>query len=235
MKITFAIILASVYGLIIRLMFGFLSDVLEIMSISFLFILPSLIGFLTIILLPLRAVKNRTRAFFLPWLTSLLLFIITVLFSVEGVICWVMVYPFFSTMAGIDGIIAYQFKSNKLKKGTDNPKLKLSLLAILPLFAGLLERDASSATSQYQLSRSVVIEASTVAVWNKITHIRLISSNENRSLFTDVVGFPRHTSTVIDTLIAGGHRKAMFEKGLYFDEVITELKPLQLLTVAIKA
>ena len=52
MKASFAIVFASVYGLSLRLFFGFFQDFMGIMTLSFLIIGPAVIGYLTVFLLP---------------------------------------------------------------------------------------------------------------------------------------------------------------------------------------
>src|SRR6478752_9596927 len=100
MKSILAITIASIYGLSIRLMFGFFGDYMGIMSITFLVLVPIVVGFLTIRLTPNRAKLTSISAFFRPWLTSLAILVLTMALSMEGAICWIMIFPLFAVLAG---------------------------------------------------------------------------------------------------------------------------------------
>src|SRR5258708_37031305 len=110
MKTLLAVSLATIYGISLRIMFGFLSGFMEIMSVSFLILAPVIIGFFTIILIPKEKTKSVKGAFFKPWLTSLAILIITMVFNIEGSICWMMIYPLFSIFAGMGGIAAFYIR-----------------------------------------------------------------------------------------------------------------------------
>ncbi|MES2060715.1 MAG: SRPBCC family protein [Bacteroidota bacterium] len=234
MKLPFAVIIAATYGLLIRIVFGLMGAAMEVMSLSFLFFAPFIIGFITIILLPLEKIKNRVKAFFIPWLTTAAVLVITMALFMEGAVCWIMIYPFFSVLSGLGGIVAYTYKLRQAKKSNDHPNFNLSFLALLPLVIGFIEKDAASASKEYHVSKTIIMNASPAQVWDKLTHIDNIALAENRSYLTDVIGFPRHIKTVIDKQAVGGHRMAVFEKGLYFDETITSYLPQKQLTLAIK-
>ena len=95
MKTLLAISLATIYGLTLRVLFGILDPLMGIMSLSFLVLVPAIIGFLTIALLPKERTRTVTSAFFLPWLTSLAILLITILTNMEGTICWLMIFSGF--------------------------------------------------------------------------------------------------------------------------------------------
>jgi hypothetical protein len=67
MKPFVSIAFVTVYGLVVRLLFGFLGDLMSIMGVAFLILMPLIIGFLTIILLPKSKKPGASTAFFLPF------------------------------------------------------------------------------------------------------------------------------------------------------------------------
>jgi hypothetical protein len=239
MKTLFAITLATIYGLSIRLFFGFLDAFMGIMSVSFLIIVPMLIGFLTILLMPKEKITGNTSAFFIPWLTSLAILVVTILLNVEGTICWIMIYPLFSILAGIGGIIAYNIKKEKYDDTDDDWKnrgtLKLSLLLLIsPLLLGLLEEDRTLTRKEMIIAKEVIIHATPAEVWEKLVAINEIALKDKKTSFSNALGFPRHLRTTLDTLAVGGKRIAYYENGLYFDETISKYEPEHLLVLKIK-
>ncbi len=239
MKTLFAVGFASLYGLIVRLLFGFMEDFMGIMSITFLVLVPVFIGFLTVILIP--KVSNGAAAFFLPWLTSFVILFITIALSIEGAICWIMVFPFFAVLAGIGGSIAYSIKKRKARNKdldkTDWGKpntLNVSALFFVPALLGYLEGERTLVPVEYTITKQIAIAAPPAEVWKQLTHINELKASERQSSFSTVMGFPRHLRTVADTFALGGTRFAVYEKGLYFKETISEYVPGKRMALDIK-
>lgn len=233
MNLTFSVIFAAIYGLCLRLLFGVLGPGWEIMSVTFLALTPSIIGFITVILVPADRIRNLSAAFFMPWITTLVILVITIAFSVEGAICWIMIYPFFSVLAGLGGIAAYYAKNRLKKNGQDNT-LNLSLVMMLPLLMGVIEKDNVAKKQEYASSASVIIDAQPDEVWQALTQTGNTPSGQHHFSLTTAIGFPEHVNTVMDTLVVGGKRMAYYQKGLYFDETIKSYQTNTSLVLAVK-
>ncbi|MBL0190282.1 MAG: hypothetical protein IPQ18_02730 [Saprospiraceae bacterium] len=217
MKTLLAVSLATIYGVSLRIMFGLLNNFMGIMSVSFLILAPVIIGFLTIILLPKENTKSSSGAFFKPWLTSLAILIITMLFNIEGSICWIMIYPLFSILAGIGGVIAYHFRKPRTndpdKNNWENQNtLNVSFILLIPIVVGLLEGDRTLTPKEFNISKSVIISASPKEVWHELTNINYISTNENKFSFSNMMGFPKHLRTTLDTFFWWGQKKKKKKK-----------------------
>lgn len=238
MKFMFAIALATMHGLLIRLLFGSANGLMEIMSVTFLFFVPSLIGFLTVILMPARKITTGTAAFFTPWLTSLVLLVITILMNMEGAICWLMAFPIFAVAAGVGGILAYWLRKPKAK-GTNSWQkpntLNVSLVFIVPLLLGVVEGEKASAPKQMVIERAVTLNAPAADVWKKLISSKQLGQHSDETSFSTLLGFPKHVSTTLDTLLVGGTRMAYYEKGLYFKETVTSYQPERLLVLRVDA
>ncbi len=238
MKTFLAVGLATVYGVSLRIMFGLLDNFMGIMSLSFLLLAPVVIGFLTIILIPKGKEISMGGAFFRPWLTSLAILCITMAFNIEGSICWIMIYPLFSILAGFGGVIAFRMRKQNSKDTNKNDweqpnTLNISLVLLIPFFVGLAEGDRTLTPKDYKISKSVVIAASVKEVWHELTNINDIGIKENQISLSNLIGFPKHLSTTLDTLAIGGKRKAIYENGLYFNETISKIENEKLLVLDI--
>lgn len=225
---------ATLYGLSIRTIFGSIGGPLEIMSMSFLILSPLIIGFLTTFLVARKRYVSGVGAFFLPWITTTFLLILTILFALEGTICWIMIFPIFAVVAGCGGLIGNSvIKNRKKRKGIKdganvldndfNGTLKVSILLTLPFVFGFLEGDKGSSRSDITIDRSIIIEADKSIVWNSLLSIGKVTNEEKSEGITSWIGFPNHIETTLDTAIVGGKRLATYERGLYFKETITEL------------
>lgn len=239
MKTFIAVSFATIYGVSLRILFGLLNNFMGIMSVSFLILAPVIIGFFTIILIPKEKTLSNTSAFFKPWLTSLVILFVTMFFNIEGSICWIMIYPLFSVLAGIGGVIAYNYRRNKNsdtdKNDWESPNtFKISFILFIPLVVGMLEGDRGLNPEEFNISESRIISASSKDVWHALTNINDIASHERKSSFSNLMGFPKHLKTTLDTVLVGGKRKAIYENGLYFDETISKYEPEKLLVLDIK-
>jgi hypothetical protein len=117
---------------------------------------------------------------------------------------------------------------------TKPDSLKISVLILLPLFLGALEGERTLIKKEMVITKQIIIPASPAQVWKAIGNINEIAAGEKHFSFTGMMGFPRHTKTTLDSLAVGGKRKAFYEKGLYFDEIISKCEPEKLLTLDIK-
>lgn len=241
MRLFFSVIFATIYGLISRLMFGMLGDIMGIMTASFFVIGPLVIGFLTVCFLPRKKVKKSSTAFFLPWLTCLILLVITIALKVEGIICWVMAYPLFAVVSGFGGLIANKIRKKKdleiddmenFDIWTGKDKLSISLVMLLPFICATIEGERFTSRQDIILTQSVVMKATPTAVWEAIGSTKDVAKKHGG--YSGILGFPHYVKTTQDKFALGGKRKAVFERGLYFDETITGFEKEKLLVLDIK-
>jgi hypothetical protein len=243
MKFMFAVAFAAVYGLIIRLFFGSANGWMHIMSVTFLFLVPVVIGFLTIMLMPAAKTTTGTSAFFKPWLTSLVLLVGTILLQIEGTICWIMVFPIFATFAGIGGLIAFHLRKSRTGAPNSSAKnkwqkpntLNVSLLFVVPLGLGLVEGEKALVPQELVIRKAVTINAPTAEVWKQLTRSKAVGPHKSQPSMSGLLGFPKHKSTTLDAVAVGGKRTAYYEKGLYFEETITQYQSERLLVLRVDA
>lgn len=250
MKSLFAVCLATVYGLLMRLFFGSANGFVEVMSLAFIFIVPLGIGALTVRFSDPARIKSGVYSFFMPWLSCLALLVITIAVSIEGTICWVMAYPVFAIVAGIGGLIMRRYllqRQNILEESVDEKtldsgkdfrntgNLEVSILLLLPLFAALLERTIEFQPQVFSAYNTIDIQATDTIIWSNVTRVRDISAAEDRSGINRLLGMPRPVRAELDTLAVGGYREAIFERGLVFHETVFEYEHLRRMAFSIKA
>jgi hypothetical protein len=243
MKLLFSVAIASFYGLTIHLLFGLFDGAMGIMSLSFFFIVPFLIGYLTVFLIRYKETETASRAFFLPWLSTFVILFITLCFGSEGRICWMMAFPLFAIVAGLGGVLAFNRKKRRamrkeemdfLKDDWDKPgSLKISFLFMLPLLAGFLEGDRTSSFEDFTVTKQIEVQAPPDSVWNTLMQDSRPVRTHSATLST-LLGFPHHLSTTLNMPVVGGTRLATYEKGLVFMETIRKIEPGRLMVVEIK-
>ncbi len=222
----------TLYALLLRFSFGIdtWSEILSVMSLTFLVLLPTIIGALTVYLSSPEKVSKVRYRIFAPWIPVLLFLAITLLFAIEGWACWVMVLPLFFVAASIGGLIGGYLKNKKSRA-----KLQLSLLVLLPFVIAPLESLIETIPGTYKAYTYIDIDAPADFIWNHVTRVSEISDEEDSGLLGNFLGFPRPIKAELNYNGVGAHREAIFSGGLIFNETVTEYTHHKKMAFTIKA
>ena len=98
-----------------------------------------------------------------------------------------------------------------------------------------LEKLIDVIPANYTAYTFIDIEAPKESIWEHVLRVKEISEAEDRGTLTNFLGFPRPVKAELDTGAVGGSRKAIFSRGLVFDEVVTEYKHQQKMSFTIDA
>ncbi|MBX2978818.1 MAG: hypothetical protein KF905_05945 [Flavobacteriales bacterium] len=187
------------------------------MSITFLFLVPTVVGFLTVHFSRRERVQRITYSILAPWLPICLFMLITLGFSIEGWACWLMVLPLFLVAASIGGLLARRFKLR-----TTSERLQLSIAVLIPFMIGPLESFIGTIPGTYEARTSIDIHAPAELIWMNVTRVKLIPEELDSGHLTRLLGFPRPLRAELDTLAVGGYREAVFTNGLVFHETVSD-------------
>lgn len=221
-----------IYALILRFVFGekSWSGIFGMMSGSFLFILPSVVGALTIYFSKMEKVKSLSYRIIFPWVPVFAFFFITLVLNIEGWPCLVMILPVFLIASSIGGLIGGYFK---LKK-RDN-KLYISILTLIPLVISPIENYIGANTTPYKAYTYIDINASADEIWSNVTRVRTISKEQDKGIMTNFLNFPRPIKAELNYEGIGASREAIFTNGLVFHETVTEYIDKKKMSFTIKA
>ena len=109
------LVVPTLYAIILRLFFGVKDweSIFSVMSVSFLLLLPFIVGTLSVYFSSDASAENVLYKIFIPWLPVFLFLMITLLLAWEGWACWLMVLPLFLAAASLGGIFGGYLKSRK--------------------------------------------------------------------------------------------------------------------------
>lgn len=222
------------YGLVAYAIFSLESywrifDSGGLMSFSFLFLAPLVIGFITAYYN--RQVVRATRivAITMPLLAVFGLIFVSVLLGLEGIICALMTVPIFAIMSLIGSFIGIKVFERK------PTKITISLILIAPLLFAPIEQYIGLSEQVFTENTSVEISASDELIWKHVTRVEVITEEENRTSLFQIMGFPRPIEATLDTIAVGGVRTAYFDRGLFFTETVTEMEEKKSLAFSIEA
>ncbi len=218
-RIMLILIIPVVYAILLRLCFGVesWSELYEVMSYSFLFFVPTIVGILTMYSSPKDRVRSLAYRIFTPWIPVFLFFVLTVLTNIEGWACWIMILPVFLFAATLGGLIGGHWI---LRKPSD--KMKISLVVLLPLLLGPIESYIGSIPAEYEAYTYIDIEAPADVIWGHVTRVQTIPEDQDTGWLTNFLGFPRPVRAELDFEGVGAYREAIFTGGLVFHESVTE-------------
>lgn len=195
-----------------------------LVSFTFLLLLPAVItAFIAYVGDPLA---ERPRSFYLAavpfWLLAAVV-VASLAILHEGVICILMLAPFWFVLSILGGWIAW--RSRQRAEPVENV-FRASSLLLLPLVAMQVEplvplpRDAASVT------RSVIIDAEPATVWRHARASDGLQPGEGRwNVSQDVIGLPRPIGARLDREGLGATRRVEWQQGIRFREVVTDWQP----------
>lgn len=223
------IILGVLYGILLRIWWeaeafhGFGG----LVTISFMFFVPFVIGFIRIhfeckITTDLSVGKMITIA----WQPIFFFLLATVVTLLEGIICVVIALPalmFFSSLGGVAAGYINRFHASKRNT-------TLMSIVILPIFIAPLEVNFLKLSKTYTVENSITIYASPSIVWKQLGEVELIQQHELGITFASLIGVPKPIKASMSAYGVGAVRTSEWEKGVSFREVITSWEPNKKMT-----
>jgi hypothetical protein len=222
----------TLYAVFLRLFFGVETwrDLYSVMSISFLFCLPTIVGALTVYFSSVDKVQKFVYRFFAPWIPILIFLVLTLALAWEGWACWIMVLPLFLIAASIGGLIGGYFKLRK----RDN-KVYISVLTLFPLFIAPVEQMVGAIPGTYKVYTYIDISSTADKIWDNVTRVKEIPIQQDKGWLTKSLGFPRPVKAELNYLGIGAYREAVFTNGLVFHETVTDYEDKKKMVFTIKA
>lgn len=226
------ILIPTIYAIALRLIFGIKdwNEIFSVMSLTFLFCLPTIVGALTVYLSKIEDARRLSYRVFMPWLPVFLFLFATMLLQIEGWACWLMILPVFLIAASVGGLLG-----GYLKTRNNNDKLSISILVLIPFLVGPLETLLHKIPATYTAYTSIEINAPAETIWNNVTAVRKINEEEDKGYLNEILGFPRPVEAVLNYKGVGAYREARFTKGLVFHESVKEYEENKKMVFSIKA
>lgn len=223
-----------IYGLVARAIFAieFNGDDLDtdgLMSLSFLFLVPFVIGLIVAYYNDTVVRSGKIVLISMPLLAVIGVVGVSVFFGSEGLICALMAIPIFALMSLIGAFIGVRIFHRR------KDKMQLSAICLLPFILIPLENKLELSERLFEENTSIRINATSAEVWDHITRVKEIRPEENQASLFQIMGFPRPIKAELDTIAVGGIRIAIFDRGLFFIETVTEVVPLKVLAFNIVA
>jgi hypothetical protein len=208
--------LGIAYGIVTRIVFG---EKATLASITYLFIIPVIIGMIPMAFADKEAIKSYKAIIFVPWLTVTTFFLTMFVVGLEGFLCLLVLGgPFF--ILGTLGAFIYRL----VQINREHNKTKILTIALVPFLLAFIEEYIQSPSEIYNVQTAITIKAAPTTIWNNVVRVRTIQNEEYNAGFFNSVGIPRPVGASVDKQEVGGKRIGHFEGGLTFNETITEYR-----------
>jgi len=214
-----AIAIPTLYAVTLRVIFGIKTwdELFGVMTVTFLFLLPTTVGALTVYLSSEENAKKHSYQVFAPWLPIFLFLVITIALEIEGWACWLMILPLFLIASTIGGFIGAYLKLRRR-----NDKLNISILVLLPFIFSPIESLIETIPGTYKAYTYIDINAPAEKIWDNVTSVKEIKEDDDKGYLSNFLGFPRPVKAELNFEGVGAFREAKFTNGLVFNERVTE-------------
>jgi len=228
------IAIPTVYAIALRLIFGVDTwiELFSVMTVTFLFCLPTIVGLLTVYFSKIEDVRRFRYKLMMPWVPILAFFIVTLFAALEGWACWLMVLPLFLAAASVGGLYGGYLR---LKKDKRNGNIYVSLFVLLPFCMAPVESMIDKIPSTYEAYTYIDIKASADKIWSNVTRVKEIPAEQDKGWLTRTLGFPRPVRAELNFEGIGAYREAIFTNGLVFHETVSEYINQKKMVFSIKA
>jgi hypothetical protein len=219
---------ALVYGISARLAFG--SDqfpsYFSTMSIAFLFLVPLVVGAITVGLAPARQRTAWSYAIGMPLVSCAIALAVIGALALEVLICLVMAAPIVGIMGSLGGVLICALARSRARRDATTNATLIGVLLLSPYLGALVERGIPTTDRSAGAQTQITIHASPAIVWRNIIRVPRIQPSERAySLLFDLFGAPRPIEAMLDQAGQSGMRRGMFEDNVVFLERITAWEP----------
>jgi hypothetical protein len=211
------ILIGGLYGLLMRIVFGsdFKGDFSDLFSVTFIWVVPIIVGLTPLIFSTKENLDNMTHRIFKPILAVLTFFILCYWTGHEDIICIIIISIPFLIVAGISGVIfGGVILRHRKKNGI------LYSIFLLPLLTGIIEPNFPTPKENYETSSSIIINADKFEIWKNIVRVDKIEDSEYKKGLFNYAGIPRPLYAELDKDTLSGIRIGHFDGGLKFQENI---------------
>lgn len=213
--------LGCAYGVFARVAFGTQSgrDVFAVMTLSFIFGVPVVLGFITVWFGEYREQYGWARRVLTPWVSSLACLGCCLMLAWEGLICiwlWLPLVLILSSLGGLlAGLLRLLFPSGRGKTYC------LGVVALTPFLAAPLESLRTRASEVRTVHTAIEIRASPGVVWQQIKSVPRIAASEQSFSVSHLLGFPYPIEAILEGEGVGAVRYARFDGDVLFVERVT--------------
>ena len=146
------------------------------------------------------------------------------IFLREGVVCLVMMLPFWVGFGYLGIWPVYLYRRSRWM--VDPATFRAHTLLLLPFVALVADQQLVPPRETHTLVREIIVEAPAAAVWPRLLAIPAIAPDEGRwTISQDLLRLPRPVAAHLTGEGRGAVRDAYWQDGIRFQEIVTDWRP----------
>ncbi|MEM6801456.1 MAG: hypothetical protein AAF696_08630, partial [Bacteroidota bacterium] len=220
------IFLGALYGIIFRILCEGKLDAspyeFTVYSVSFLWVLPIVMGIIPIIFAGKEELESSIKLFFRPLGSVLLFFTIALASGLEDMLCILLLCFPFLLSAGLAGLIV-----GKIMRSIRMNKFYSFPILLLPFLFSPLENYLPDQKEHFVVKTEIEIEAGKEEIWKFLIEVPKITEEEYPEGFYNMIGVPRPLKSELSCIEGEEVRKGYFSEGLILYETISQELPNQ--------
>jgi uncharacterized protein YndB with AHSA1/START domain len=194
------------------------------MAGAFIYMAPMIVGAVTVYVAERQKRRSWAYYFWAPFVANCLFVLGTLLIMIEGLICAIIIIPFFSVVGALGGLAM-----GIICRITNWPRQTLSALAVLPLVLGLAGDWLPKSEALPRIERSIMIAASPDTVWKQLVQTDQISASEFKETWASRIGVPMPLAGIVEMRPGesptGYVRRSVWQKNVHFEGLVTDWQP----------
>lgn len=216
-----SVLIGALYGLLFRVLGGMdlISEFYSVFSITFIWVVPVMIGVIPIIFSNDEIFKSKKNHFLFPFLSVLIFFILAFATRLEDLFCILIISIPFILVAGLAGLLVGFIVNEQRKK-------KLKSLLLIPFILGPIESFIESPNTSFNVESKIIINANKALVWNHLIEVSFIESGEFEDGFFQNIGVPRPLESKLEIMDGVEYRIGYFTDELVLVESISKIDTL---------
>ena len=218
----FGMLYALICGLAFTTAESYSIAAIEFVSLAMLLVTPVSVGVITVFFGTAEQAANSYYRSYYPWLSLFGWALVSLVTAWETLICIVMLLPLYLPLATLGGALGGYIRRNYCNK--TNQGFAASF-AFLPFLMIPIESPFNTPTVTHTVTDTIIIDSSTENVWAALPDILNIKPEELSWTLSHFIGLPRPVSAQTPALELGALRELYWEKGVHFQERITEIIP----------
>jgi hypothetical protein len=183
------------------------------MAGAFVYLAPVVVSAVTVYIAEKKRRQTWAYYFWAPASANVLFVLGTMLILIEGLICAVIIMPFFAILGGVVGLIMGAFC-----RYTNWPKHAVYGVGVLPLLLGAFADQGTAPRYLGSIERSIVIEAPPDRIWRNLMEARDIKPEEVDRALLYRIGVPLPVSGVTRQTPDGLIRAVRMGKSVHFEQ-----------------
>jgi len=212
-----------VAGVMLRLAFsGKAGSPWSAMAGTFIFLAPLLVGMLTVYLAERQCRRSWGYYVVAPAIAVSGFVAGTLLVMIEGLICVFVIFPLFAALGAAGGLLMGLICR---LSHWPRPRQALYSVGVLPLLVAMSGVDLPLPPEFGMTQRSVHIQAPPAVVWEHLLNTPAIPESSMKQAWAMRIGVPAPRASLMTATPQGWVRRAQWDKGVYFDEVIQDMEP----------